>query len=62
MSERQLILMAQPTDSRTDQCQENNIEALSKQLGSLKITEEEALEETTEYTDEISVALALAIV
>ena len=56
-SRRQLILMAQPTDSRTDQHQGNNIEVLSEWL---KITEEDVSEETTEYTDKMSVVLAPA--
>ena len=43
-----------------DQHQRNNIEALSEQLGSLRITEEEVLEEITEYIDNILTALALA--
>ena len=50
--------MAQLIDNRTDQHWENNIEALSEQLGLLKITEKDTSEETTEYTDKISVAPA----
>ena len=46
-------------DSRTDQCQEHEIEVLSEWLESLKIIEE-ALENTIEYTNEILIALVLA--
>jgi len=49
-------------NSRMDQHQGNNIEALLEQLGLFRITEEDILEETTEYTDEISVGPVLAIV
>ena len=59
-SRRQLILMAQPIDSRTDQHQGNNIKVLSEWLESLKITEEDVSEETTEHTDKMSVVLAPA--
>jgi len=44
-----------------DQYQENNIEVLSEQLGLLRITEEDTLEETTEYTDKMLLALAPVI-
>jgi len=49
-------------NSRTNQYQENNIKALSEQLGLLRITEENASEKITEYIDEISVVLASATV
>ena len=39
--------------SRTDQHQEHEIKVLSEWLGSLRITEETALEKTTEYMDNI---------
>ena len=42
-------------NSRMDQYQEHKIKALSEQLGLLKITEETS-EETTEYTDNMSIA------
>jgi len=45
-----------------DQYQENNIEVLLEQLESLRITEEDISEETTEYIDKMSVAPALVIV
>ena len=54
--------MVQPIDNKIDQCQENNIETLLEWLGSLRITKEDTLEETTEYTDEISVVLVSATV
>jgi len=44
-----------------DQYQENNIEVLSEQLESLRITEDTS-EETTKYIDKILVAPALVIV
>jgi len=43
-----------------DQHQGNSIKVLPEQLGLLRITEEDVLEETTEYTDEMLVVLALA--
>ena len=46
-------------DSRTDQCQEHEIKVLSEWLGSLRITKENALERTTEYTDNMLTALAV---
>jgi len=49
-------------DSRIDQHWENDIEALSEQLGSWRITEEDISEETTEYIDEMLIVPALAIV
>ena len=47
-------------DNRIDQCQGNNIEALSKWLRLLRITEEDTLEEITEIEsiDEMSIAPA----
>jgi len=44
-----------------NQYQGNNIEVLSEQLRSLRITKEDTSEETTEYTDKMSVALAPVI-
>ena len=48
LSERQPILVVQSMNSRTDQCQENNIKVLLEQLGSLKITKEDASDRTIE--------------
>ena len=50
-------------DSRMNQHQENNIEALSEQLGLLRITEEDILKETTdiETTDKILTAPVLVV-
>ena len=55
--------MAQSMDSRMDQYWENNLETLSKWLGLLKITEEEASSRTTEIEtiEEMSTALVPAI-
>jgi len=44
-------------DSRIDQCWEYEIEVLSEWLESLRITEE-ASEQNTKYTDEMSIASA----
>jgi len=60
-SERQSILVVQPMDSSMDQHQENNIKVLLESLESLRITEEDVLEETTEYIDKMSVVPAPAI-
>jgi len=49
-------------DNRMDQYQENNIEVLLKQLGLLRITKENTLEEIIEYMNEISVVPASATV
>ena len=49
-------------DNRIDQCQGNDIEVLLEWLEWLRITEEHALEETTEYTNEMLVTPVLAIV
>ena len=42
-----------------DQCQRNNIEVLSEQLGSLRITKEDISEKTIEYIDNMLTALAI---
>ena len=57
--ERHRILMTQPMDSRTDQHQEHKIEILSEPLRSLKITEENISERTTEYIDNILIVLVV---
>ena len=46
-------------DSRTDQHQEHKIEILSEPLRSLKITEENISERTTEYIDNILIVLVV---
>ena len=57
--ERHRILVAQLTDSRTDQCKEYKIEVLLEQLRSLGITKENASEKITEYTNNISIVPAV---
>ena len=41
-----------------NQCQEHKIEALSEQLGVLRITKENTLEEITEYINKMLIAPA----
>ena len=55
--------MAQPMDSKTDQCWENNLETLSEWLKSLRITEEDISNKTIEIEimDIMSTALEQAV-
>jgi len=55
--------VAQPIDSKTNQYQGNNLETLLEQLGSLRIIEENILNEAieTETIDETSIAPVPAV-